>query len=174
MHYLLALALLAAAQLPNSTSLVLIPAGDYTMGNPGSEERPPHRVSIGAFFLDEHEVTNAQYQVFCQATEAELPIFWGLVAFVLLYNFPYFGALQHANEQPRLFQTMAMVEEGRYAVDTYRHLYGYRKTMDLSRSHCLGARVTGAVRRVRPVPASLAKRPPRQWPQHLRHRSFAV
>lgn len=84
--------------------------------------------------------------------------FWGLVAFVLFYNFPYFGALQHANEQPRLFQTMAMVEEGRYAVDTYRRLYGYRKTMDLSRSHCLGPRVTGAVRRVRPVPAALAKR----------------
>jgi len=84
--------------------------------------------------------------------------FWGLVAILLVYNFPYFRALQHANELPRLFQTMAMVEEGRYAIDTYKNLYGYRKTMDLSRSHCLGPRVTGAVRRVRPVPADLARR----------------
>lgn len=84
--------------------------------------------------------------------------FWGLVAILLVYNFPYFRALQHANELPRLFQTMAMVEEGRYAIDTYRNLYGYRKTMDLSRSHCLGPRVTGAVRRVRPLPGALARR----------------
>ena len=81
MHFLLALALLAAAQPSNSTSLILIPAGEYTMGSPGSEEMPPHRVRIDAFLLDEHEVTNAQYQAFCQATEAELPVFWGLERF---------------------------------------------------------------------------------------------
>ena len=81
MHFLLALSLLAAAQLPQSTSLILIPAGEYTMGNPDSEEMPPHRVRIDAFLLDEHEVTNAQYQAFCQATEAKLPIFWGLERF---------------------------------------------------------------------------------------------
>jgi len=81
MHCLLALALLAAAQLPNSTSLILVPAGEYTMGNPGSEEMLPHRVRIDAFLLDEHEVTNTQYQAFCDATEAELPIFWGLERF---------------------------------------------------------------------------------------------
>ena len=70
-------------------------------------------------------------------------VFWGLVAVVLFYNFPYFGALQHANEQPRLFQSLAMVEEGRYSVDTYKNLYGYRKTMDLSRSVCLERRLAG-------------------------------
>ncbi len=91
-------------------------------------------------------------------------VFWGLVAILLVYNFPYFRALQHANELPRLFQTLAMVEEGRYSIDTYKNLYGYRKTMDLSRSHCLGPRVTGAVRRGRgrgrgrPVAADLARR----------------
>jgi hypothetical protein len=85
-------------------------------------------------------------------------VFWGLVAILLVYNFPYFRVLQHANELPRLFQTMAMVEEGRYAIDTYKNLYGYRKAMDVSRSHCLGPRVTGAVRRVRPLSADLARR----------------
>lgn len=88
-------------------------------------------------------------------------VFWALVATVLFYNFPYFRALQHANELPRLFQTMAMVEEGRYAIDTYRHLYGYRKTMDLSRSHCLGPQVTRAAQRARrgqPLPAELTRR----------------
>lgn len=81
MHCLLTLALLAAAPFPQTTDLILIPAGEFTMGGSGSEDMPLHRVRLDAFLLDEHEVTNAQYQAFCQVTDAELPIFWGLARF---------------------------------------------------------------------------------------------
>lgn len=73
--------------------------------------------------------------------------FWGLTALVLGYNFPYFQVLQHANELPRIFMTLAMVEEGRYAIDTYRQAFGYRKAMDISRSHCLAPRIQRALHR---------------------------
>jgi len=56
---------------------VLIPAGDLRMGSEVSNETQPiHEVSIDAFYLETHEVTNAQYFAFCQATGRGLPAFW--------------------------------------------------------------------------------------------------
>ncbi len=51
----------------------LIPAGEFQMGSvevqAWPEERPAHRVSLSrAFFMDETEVTNAQFQRFVNAT----------------------------------------------------------------------------------------------------------
>lgn len=40
------------------------------------------------------------------------------VAFLLLYSFPYFAKIHHANELPRVFLVQAMVDEGRFAIDT--------------------------------------------------------
>lgn len=72
-------------------------------------------------------------------------LFWGAVALVLAWNFPYHRWLQHANELPRIFMTMALVEEGSFAIDTYRREFGYRKAMDISRSFCISQRVIGNV-----------------------------
>lgn len=49
--------------------MVLIPAGEFEMGsNSGTtNERPVHTVSIDAFYMDTHEVTNAQYKAFIDA-----------------------------------------------------------------------------------------------------------
>jgi len=66
---------------PESTTMILVPAGEFSMGRQGSTEMPLHRVKVAAFSLDEHEVTNAQYQAFCEATETKLPVFWGLERF---------------------------------------------------------------------------------------------
>ncbi len=52
--------------------MVLIPAGEFTMGtddpNAWPDERPSHRVKVDAFWIDEHEVTNAQFAEFVAAT----------------------------------------------------------------------------------------------------------
>ena len=64
--------------------MVFIPAGDFIMGtdDPNSmpNERPAHRVQVGAFWMDEHDVTNAEFRAFVQATgyvtTAERPIDW--------------------------------------------------------------------------------------------------
>lgn len=64
------------------TVQVLIPAGEFTMGNAeGGEGYEPHQVKLSAFYLDTHEVTNAQWQAFCEATDRKLPVFWGLERF---------------------------------------------------------------------------------------------
>lgn len=60
--------------LKDGSELVLIPAGEFTMG---SDERPymgpPHKVRIKSFYLGRYEVTNAQYKRFCDETKRKYP-----------------------------------------------------------------------------------------------------
>lgn len=64
--------------------MVWIPGGEFTMGSdlPSSlpNERPPHRVRVDGFWMDEAAVTNAQFSAFCKATgyitTAERPVDW--------------------------------------------------------------------------------------------------
>jgi len=50
----------------DGASMVLIPAGEFMMGSEDGhdDERPIHRVSLGAFYVDRYEVTNARYAAF--------------------------------------------------------------------------------------------------------------
>ena len=60
--------------------MVLIPGGEFSMGAPNpmgisyggqlpmDDCRPIHRVGVNAFYIDEHEVTNAQFAQFVGAT----------------------------------------------------------------------------------------------------------
>ena len=45
-------------------AMVLVPAGTFTMGSEMSDEvdEPAHKVTVGAFYIDTHEVTQAEYQ----------------------------------------------------------------------------------------------------------------
>jgi formylglycine-generating enzyme required for sulfatase activity len=73
--------------------MVLIPAGDFIMGSDKTDaeglrarygftfelflnEHPARRVSIGAFYLDRLETTNADYKAFVLATGREPPQQW--------------------------------------------------------------------------------------------------
>ena len=49
--------------------MVLIPAGEFKMGSDtgAPNERPVHTVYLDAFYMDTHEVTNAQYKLFVDA-----------------------------------------------------------------------------------------------------------
>jgi formylglycine-generating enzyme required for sulfatase activity len=70
----------APARLPGEIdyqgAMVLIPAGEFIMGADDREqnERPAHRVTLPDYYIDKHEVTNAQYKKFCEATQHPLPI----------------------------------------------------------------------------------------------------
>ncbi|MBX9627026.1 MAG: formylglycine-generating enzyme family protein [Gemmataceae bacterium] len=62
--------------------MVWVPGGEFTMGSdtgPASE-RPAHRVRVDGFYMDETEVTNAQFRAFVEATgyvtTAEKPVDW--------------------------------------------------------------------------------------------------
>ena len=78
-----AISLLQASPEPKDVStkinapegMVWIEGGTYTRGtkeNPNlpfnPEERPVHKVTVSGFYLDVHEVTNAQFQKFVDAT----------------------------------------------------------------------------------------------------------
>ena len=54
-----------------SAGMVLIPAGEFQMGSDDDDadddEQPVHTVYLDAFYMDTHEVTNAQYKTFLDA-----------------------------------------------------------------------------------------------------------
>jgi sulfatase modifying factor 1 len=53
--------------------MVWIPGGEFTMGTDADigwpDEKPAHRVRVDAFWMDETEVTNAQFRAFVAATD---------------------------------------------------------------------------------------------------------
>ena len=61
---------------------VLIPGGEFLMGaeSPG-DHSPVHKVRLDPFHMDRHEVTNAEYLRFCEATGHRLPFFWSMAGF---------------------------------------------------------------------------------------------
>jgi len=50
--------------------MVLVPGGEFVMGSADGcyDERPPHKVQLGPFLIDKHEVTNAQFAHFVKAS----------------------------------------------------------------------------------------------------------
>jgi sulfatase modifying factor 1 len=56
----------------STEGMIIIPAGTYSMGaddkQASEDEFPKHQVSVDAFLIDEHEVTNAQFSAFVNAT----------------------------------------------------------------------------------------------------------
>ena len=64
--------------------MVWIPGGTFQMGGSGeqaeADEFPRHEVTVDGFWMDQHEVTNRQFQAFTEATGyvtiAERPVNW--------------------------------------------------------------------------------------------------
>ena len=77
-----------ATDQPAPPGMVYIPAGTLQMGGDNeqadSDEYPKHAVDISAFWMDETEVTNRQFEAFIKSTEyvtvAERPIVWEEIA----------------------------------------------------------------------------------------------
>jgi sulfatase modifying factor 1 len=67
---------------PAPSGMVWIPSGEFTMGTDSdlgwADEKPAHRVRVNGFFMDETDVTNAQFGKFVEATgyvtTAEKPV----------------------------------------------------------------------------------------------------
>jgi formylglycine-generating enzyme required for sulfatase activity len=69
------------SDLGDPSDMMLIPGGEFMMGSDtDGDHKPAHRVKLGSFYIDAHEVTNAEYFEFCQATGHRLPEFWGIEA----------------------------------------------------------------------------------------------
>lgn len=68
------LAVVARAEAP--AGMVLVPAGEFTMGaNRGdADERPAHVVVLDAYYIGKHEVTNAEYMAFWTEASSHTPV----------------------------------------------------------------------------------------------------
>ena len=72
------------AESEKSSGMVWVPGGEFTMGSelPGAKrnEQPAHKVIVDGFWLDEHDVTNAEFRKFVETTgyktTAERPVDW--------------------------------------------------------------------------------------------------
>ena len=70
MAYILAILLVLCGSAPGLSGeyddMVLVPVGEFVMGNDygDADERPAHRVSVKAYFIDRYEVTNDRYAAF--------------------------------------------------------------------------------------------------------------
>ncbi|HEX5123453.1 MAG TPA: formylglycine-generating enzyme family protein [Rhodanobacteraceae bacterium] len=65
-------AIVAGDGISGPADMVLVPGGDFLMGSDHKlaqpNERPAHRVHVGAFWMDRHHVTNAEFRRFVDAT----------------------------------------------------------------------------------------------------------
>jgi formylglycine-generating enzyme required for sulfatase activity len=76
--------------------MALIPAGEFVMGKNSASPtdwQPEHKVSIDAFYMDKHEVTNRQYYEFCIKTKTPLPYFWGMTEFKSGMDYPEYPVI---------------------------------------------------------------------------------
>ena len=74
--------------------MVLIPAGEFTMGNDVSGDaisRPAHQVNVDAFYIDKFEVTNEMYDACSYAVECRKPLQSGSVTRTTYFNNPVFA-----------------------------------------------------------------------------------
>ncbi|MDE0314719.1 MAG: formylglycine-generating enzyme family protein [Candidatus Poribacteria bacterium] len=60
--------------------MVLVPAGEFTMGtdepNTPDDQRPARQVNVDAFYIDKHEITNAQFKEFILADGYKKREYW--------------------------------------------------------------------------------------------------
>jgi len=68
----------------------------------------------------------------------------GLLGFLYLYPFPYFAPMRSANELPRIYLTTAMVDEGRFAIDTGVERYGATADVSPSGAHQYSNKAPGS------------------------------
>lgn len=105
--------------------MVLIPAGEFEMGSDDksaySDERPSHPVYVDAFYMDTHEVTNAQYRAFVLANPA-----WQKGNVPRKYHNGYYLHLWNGNEYPSAKAEHPVVYVSWYAAMAYADWVGKR------------------------------------------------
>ena len=80
--------------------MVMIPAGEFFMGTPDDgvsfdDERPQRKVYVSSFAIDRHEVTNARYQQFVDATGHPAPSHLKPEFSLWVHGAPFPGSERH-------------------------------------------------------------------------------
>jgi len=56
--------------------MILVPPGEFVMGQDGINDAPPHKVYLDAYYIARYPVTNAEYKKFVDATRCAPPQHW--------------------------------------------------------------------------------------------------
>ena len=84
--------------------MVLIPAGEFVMGTDSeganADQKPAHRVYLEAFYIDKHEVTNAEYEEFILAGGYKKKEFWTEEGWDFIQKFQFDAGEWHKIETP--------------------------------------------------------------------------
>jgi formylglycine-generating enzyme required for sulfatase activity len=93
---------------PFLKNMVLIPASEFMMGGPeDSLYAPAHKVFVDSFYIDRYEVTNSQYQQFCEETGGNWPEFWEMDEYHCGPDYPDHPVVGVSLYQARLFAKWA-------------------------------------------------------------------
>jgi formylglycine-generating enzyme required for sulfatase activity len=146
--------------------MVLVPAGDFTMGSPEddphaeSDEMPQRKINLPAFYIDQFEVSNIDYKRFIEATGYPPPPHWeqGNYAegldFYPVYNVSWWEARAFAKWASKRLPTEAEWEKAARGTDGRRFPWGDKFVTELANSregyvpinaHLDGRSVFGAI-----------------------------
>lgn len=110
--------------------MVLIPAGEFTMGSPEGKgyynEHPSHKVYLDAYYIDKYEVTVAQYRKFCEATGRSMPKMprWGWIDNHPIVKVTWHDATAYAEYYGKRLPTEAEWEKACRSGSNTRYCYG--------------------------------------------------
>jgi formylglycine-generating enzyme required for sulfatase activity len=112
--------------------MVLIASGPFTMGsNDGlPNERPEHKVTLDAYYIDQYEITVGRYQKFIESAHRDVPPTWDDEAAQSLSDYPAVGmswsaAAAYCKWVGRRLPTEAEWEKAARGTDGRRYPWGH-------------------------------------------------
>jgi len=118
----------------DNAELVYIDAGPFLMGSEDkndshidSDEIPQRKIALDRYYIYKHEVSVAQYQHFCDATQRQMPIQpkWGWIADHPIVNVTWDDAAAYAQWAGASLPTEAQWEKAARGTDGSRYPWGF-------------------------------------------------